>query len=179
MNHTRPSGARQDCHHAKAQFDAYFREALKGRGLTSDDKAVYAYLVSGMRKSKGAPVAATIAEIAAECEISYHHTWTALKHLAEQQLVKKVRRGLGLSNTYELLPVPGVLDTEDIVGKAPPESAVRPAGGKQSGQPGSPARAYLPAQRKDERSRTTGTRYKDFDASNYFETSEGYIVCRG
>lgn len=177
MNHTRPLGARQepsaaDCRHSRAVFDASFREALKGRGLTSDDRVVHAYLVSQARMAKGAPVAVTIAEVAEDCEISYHHAWASLKHLADQGLVKKVRRGLGLSNTYELLPIPGALETEDIVGKRQPESGVRPVRGEKSGQSGSPARAFIPSKKKAEergdiRSKT---------AADYYQTSEGWKI---
>ena len=175
---TRVPTDRQDCLHAKAQFDAYFREALKGRGLSSDDKVIYAYLVSQTRIANGGPVAATIGTIAEDCEISYHHTWAALKALAEQALVKKTRRGLGLSNTYELVPIPGVLDAEDIVGKASPESAVRPVRGKKSGQSESPARAGTYGQKKKNEGRSQSTDSQSFDASAYYISSEGDIRTR-
>lgn len=166
-----------DCRHSRAQFDAYFREALKGRGLTSDERVIYAYLVSCTRQAKGAPVEATIATIAEDCETSYHRTWAALKRLSEQQLVRTKRRGLGLSNTYTLLPIDGVLELSDIVGKAQPESGVRPVRGKQSGQSGHLARAGTYSQERREKAKKSGYQPPS-RASEIFTTSRGVTLSR-
>lgn len=165
---TRPSGARQDCHHSKSAFDCAFRCINERRDISPAAKLVHAHLVTIHRTGRDE----TQTEIGEALGLSRHQVWRAVDELVTANLVQTIRYGLGRPNGYVLLGI----EDDDLKGRA---SASRPAAKQQAGQVRTPARAYLPPQRRDERRRNTGSRYTDFDASNYFETREGDIRCRG
>lgn len=158
---------RTECRHSREPFDAAFRCINERRDIGPAAKLVHARLVTLHRTGRDE----TQAEIGDALGMSRHQVWRAIGELVAADLVQIIRYGLGRPNGYVLLG----LAEDDLAGRA---SGSRPAEKPRAGQPGTPARAFIPTKKKAERSRSTGTK-QDFDASNYYETSEGDLRVRG
>jgi hypothetical protein len=170
MSLTRPLGACPDpthahCHHSREPFDAAFRCINERRDIGPAAKLVHARLVTIHRTGRDE----TQAEIGEALGMSRHQVWRAIGELVAVELVQVVRYGLGRPNGYVLLG----LAEDDLAGRA---SASRPTAKARAGQPRSPARAYIPTQRTEQRNRNTPPKAP----SDYTRTTEGsYLLADG
>lgn len=157
---TRPSGARQDCHHAKEPFAAAFYAINQRRDISSTAKLVYAHLVTLRRTQREA----TQTEIGDALGCSRHQVWRAIGELVAADLVHTIRYGLGRPNGYVLLG----LEADDLDGRA---TGRRPASQPGAGQVRTYAR--VPSYPKKESGRGEGYAPRD-----YLETRYGSLAPR-
>lgn len=165
-----PEPTPTDCRHSDEPFDTAFAVVKDTPGLTIADRIVHAAMVSLHRLGRLGQV--TQEQIAEWARVSRRTVVRAVEKLVAAGLLKSKRHGQGNPNTYELVGI----DQKALDGRSDKRAQQR-----VTGRP-NPARAgtYSQERRNNrQRSRNTGTRYKDFDASNYFETREGDIRCRG
>lgn len=158
---------RTDCRHSDEPFDTAFAVVKDMPGLTIADRVVHAAMVSLHRLGRLGQV--TQEQIAEWARVSRRTVVRAVEKLVAAGLLTSKRHGQGNPNTYELIGI----DQKALDGRSDKRTQQR-----ATGRP-NPARAGTYSQTKNidrRKNRNTGTGYKDFDASNYFETSEGYLI---
>lgn len=141
-----------DCRHSREAFHALFRVVAIRRDVSPIAKLIHQALVSMHRTGK----AWTQTQIGAEVGLSRYQTWKGLAELIAAKWVTTKRRGLGLTNTYELL----VIDAADLDGRAKRGDGFRPARHQDAGQPGT-------ASRRESRPKNSG---KNIDRAGVPET---------
>jgi hypothetical protein len=160
-----------ECRHSRAGFHCTFTTIASRRHLSDAAKLLHAALVSMVRRR----LEWTQSEIAEQLGWTCRQkVWRAADELVADGLLTIRRRGLGLPNEYLLLPTEDV-HAEDIAARAPRTPGDR-AGHQEGRIPNTPARAFNSGKKTTKKRPEYG--HKDFDARNYYETSDGSLITR-